>query len=80
MNSIAQLKDGNFYYVEKYDMVQGMFIDALGALFSVVGQNAVVDIFANKENKTFSDVTICKTYGNMIQPIENNIKYQIKII
>jgi hypothetical protein len=39
MSEICQLRDGNFYYVEKLDMVDECFIDALGGLFSVVGEN-----------------------------------------
>lgn len=36
MNKICSLKDGNFYYVEKLDQIDEFFVDALGALFSVV--------------------------------------------
>lgn len=36
MNKISKVKDGNFYYVEKLDTIDEMFIDALGGLFSVV--------------------------------------------
>ncbi len=36
MNGISKLKDGSFYYVEKLDTVDEMFVDALGGLFSVV--------------------------------------------
>ena len=39
MNKISQYKDGNFYFVEKLDTVDEMFVDALGGLFSVVAQN-----------------------------------------
>lgn len=80
MGDIAGLKDGNFYYVEKYDQVQGMFIDALGALFSVIGQNVVLDIKVNKQNKNFSDVTITKVYGHQILEKEQNIHYQVNLI
>ena len=35
MSNISKLKDGGFYYVDKLDTVDEMFIDALGgALFS----------------------------------------------
>jgi hypothetical protein len=36
MNNISKLKDGKFYFVEKLDKVDEMFIDAIGGLFSVV--------------------------------------------
>lgn len=42
MAGISMLRDGSFYYIEKLDMVDECFVDALGGLFSVVGEN--VDI------------------------------------
>jgi len=36
MNDISKIKDGSFYYVEKLDVVDEMFVDALGGLFSVI--------------------------------------------
>lgn len=38
MSKISLLRDGNFYYVEKLDMVDECFVDALGELYSVVGE------------------------------------------
>jgi hypothetical protein len=34
--SIAQIRDGSFYYIEKLDTVDESFADALGGLMSVV--------------------------------------------
>ncbi len=65
MSGISKLKDGNFYFVEKLEQVDEMFVDALGGLFSVVGQDAQILVTTNKENKHFSDVKISKTYGDM---------------
>lgn len=39
MSSIADLKDGNFYYIEKLNTVDEVFADAMGGLFSVVAEN-----------------------------------------
>lgn len=39
MTGISKLKDGNFYFVEKLDTVDECFVDALGGLFSIVGQD-----------------------------------------
>ena len=36
MREIAKLRDGGFYYVEKLDVVDEMFVDALGGLISVI--------------------------------------------
>lgn len=65
MTNIAACKDGNFYFVQDIDKVDEMFVDALGGLFSVVGQNVKIDIKLKKEHQVFSDVSIAKTYGEM---------------
>jgi hypothetical protein len=36
MNSIASLKDGNFYFIQDLTKLDECFVDALAALFSVV--------------------------------------------
>lgn len=58
MNDISKLRDGGFYYVEKLDTVDEMFIDALGGLFSVVASDVLIVVKANKANKKFADVNI----------------------
>ena len=40
MKSIANLKDGNFYYIETLEIVSECFVDALGGLISVIGLNS----------------------------------------
>ena len=37
MKAIANLKDGNFYYIETLDIVNECFVDALGGLISIIG-------------------------------------------
>jgi len=39
MTSLSDLKDGKFYFVEKLDTVDECFVDCLGGLISVVGQD-----------------------------------------
>ena len=39
MSNIAKVQDGNFYYIEKFEDVDVMFVDALGALISIVAEN-----------------------------------------
>jgi hypothetical protein len=58
MNSISKLKDGGFYYVEKLDTVDEMFMDALGGLFSVIASDIHIMVKVNKSNKKFADVNI----------------------
>ena len=65
MSDIAKLKDGSFYYVEKLDTVDEMFVDALGGLFSVVAQDVQLEVKVNRQNKTFADISVKKTYGWM---------------
>jgi len=38
MSHISTLRDGNFYYIEKLDLVEESFVDALGGLFSVIAE------------------------------------------
>jgi len=37
MRNIANLRDGNFYFIDKLEVVDECFVDALGGLMSVVG-------------------------------------------
>eukprot|EP00331_Platyophrya_macrostoma_P015459 CAMPEP_0176474580 /NCGR_PEP_ID=MMETSP0127-20121128/43086_1 /TAXON_ID=938130 /ORGANISM="Platyophrya macrostoma, Strain WH" /LENGTH=588 /DNA_ID=CAMNT_0017869993 /DNA_START=57 /DNA_END=1823 /DNA_ORIENTATION=- len=46
MNAIAKMKDGNFYFIEKYDTVDECFVDAIGALISVVGEDISLNVQA----------------------------------
>lgn len=57
-----------------------MFINALGGLFSVIGQDVEISIRVQKENKVFSDVTISKTFGSFWKENEPNIAYNINLI
>ena len=40
MKSIANFKDGNFYYIETLEIVNECFVDAIGGLISVIGLNS----------------------------------------
>lgn len=64
MTSIANLRDGNFYYIEKLDQVDECFADALGGLFSVVAEDINISVTPNNKN-LFSDMKISKIYGDM---------------
>jgi hypothetical protein len=56
-----------------------MFVDALSGLFSVVAQDVKITIKANKDNKTFSDVNVSKTYGDMFKYDDKKLEYNISI-
>jgi hypothetical protein len=47
MSSIAKLKDGNFYFVDKFDTIDEMFVDALGALFSTIAENVNIVVITS---------------------------------
>ncbi|KAL4429509.1 hypothetical protein ABPG74_014284 [Tetrahymena malaccensis] len=63
MNQISKLKDGSFYYIEKTDQVDMFFVDALGGLFSVIGQDVLIKVKSVKELS--KDVNIVRNYGDM---------------
>jgi hypothetical protein len=44
MDEIAQLGDGNFYYVEDLTKLDEFFVDALAALLSIIAQDCTVSI------------------------------------
>ncbi|KAL4486848.1 hypothetical protein ABPG72_009612 [Tetrahymena utriculariae] len=67
MQSIAQIKDGSFYYVERNEQVDEFFIDALGGL-----QNEMFQKF-------FKNSYVSKTYGPMWRVVNKNQEYTIKI-
>ncbi|EGR32362.1 von willebrand factor type a domain protein [Ichthyophthirius multifiliis] len=83
MNNICDLKDGNFYYVEKIDQVNEFFVDALGGIFSVVAQDIQIDFSLNIQDanfqKRFKQCQISKTYGNMFKCVNQNSHFQINI-
>lgn len=39
MKAISNMKDGNFYFIKTLEIVNECFIDALGGLFSIIGNN-----------------------------------------
>ncbi|KAL4495138.1 hypothetical protein ABPG72_007245 [Tetrahymena utriculariae] len=64
MNEIASYKEGNFYYIEDIDKTDLYFADALGGLFSVVGNQLEFD-FSLCSQALLENITISKVYGDM---------------
>ena len=62
MSSIAKLKDGNFYFVEKLETVDECFVDAIGGLISVIGKDTTITIQTVKSD-VFPNVEIKKAFG-----------------
>jgi len=62
MHSIAELQDGNFYYIEKLETVDECFVDCLGGLISVVGQDVSI-VIKTEPSEVFPAMQITKAYG-----------------
>ena len=74
MRKLATIKDGNFFYIEKLDLVDEYFVNALGGLLSVIGEK--LNLKASTVNKPpFSDLRISKVFGPQWQYHENEKYY-----
>ena len=62
MSTIAKYRDGNFYFIQKLDTADECFVDALGGLISVVGQDASIAI-RPVNSEIFPNVQIKKAFG-----------------
>lgn len=62
MNSIAELTDGKFYFVEKLETVDECFAHAIDGLENIVGQDTTIEIQA-VESEIFPKIRIKKAYG-----------------
>ena len=74
MRKLATLKDGNFYYIEKLDLVDESFVSALAGLLSVVGEKFTLKVLANTK-PPFSDLRISKVYGTQWKHNEEDKSY-----
>jgi len=78
MNDIADLRDGNFYFIEKLDTVDEAFVDCLGGLLSSVGQNVLIKI-KPEQSEFLQGVEITKAYGDAIMWAREGDTYITKI-
>ena len=44
MTSLCNLKNGSFYFVNDISLLDEFFVDALGGLVSVVGENIEISV------------------------------------
>jgi hypothetical protein len=75
MNKISSLKDGNFYFIQDLSKLDECFINALGALFSVIAQNVKITI---QILENYVDSKCLRTFGNMWTTLDNE-NYLIEI-
>jgi hypothetical protein len=76
LSEVATRKEGNFYYILKLDTVDEAFVNALGALFSVVAEKVRV-LVQETAKGPFAGVKIAKTYGPMWKKTERG--YEIEL-
>jgi len=64
MTSLCNLKHGSFYFVNDISLLDEFFVDALGGLVSVVGENieVIVQLIALPP---FDGIKISRTYGKI---------------
>jgi Mg-chelatase subunit ChlD len=63
MSGLAQLKDGSFYFIDKLDTVDEVFVDCLGGLISVVAQNMNITVKGNNNDSVLPGIKILKAFG-----------------
>jgi hypothetical protein len=78
MSEIATLRDGNFYFIQDLTKLDECFIDALGALFSVVAQDILITISLNVQVHPYVKPICSQTYGEMWYK-KSEEKFEIKI-
>ena len=72
MKNIADLRDGNFFFIEKYETLDEAVANCMGGLFSVIAEE--INIVIKSELKgIFADVKITKAFGDIsfYNPVKN---------
>lgn len=78
MKNIANVRDGNFFYIDKLETLDEAFANCLGGLFSVIAEEVIITI-KSKMHGMFADMKIIKAFGDIT--IYNKVKdeYNIKL-
>lgn len=64
MKNIADVRDGNFFFIEKYETLDEAVANCMGGLFSVIAEE--INITVKSELKgNFSDIRIVKAFGDI---------------
>mmetsp|Transcript_33206 Transcript_33206/g.30145 ORF Transcript_33206/g.30145 Transcript_33206/m.30145 type:complete len:110 (+) Transcript_33206:674-1003(+) len=64
MRALSDIKDGNFYFMNKPDDIDSCFIDCLGGLLSTIGSDAKIHVDICESQAFGKGVVIAKTYGD----------------
>ena len=75
---IAKLRDGSFYYIEKLDIVDEAFADALGGLMSVVANDVSIHV-KSVAVRPFDGIKITNTFGDKWSKQSATGSYEIKL-
>ncbi|KAM3132388.1 hypothetical protein pb186bvf_015488 [Paramecium bursaria] len=78
MTKICNLRNGAFYFVSNISLLDEFFVNALGALVTVVADQITISVLA-QPNEPFQDIKIGKTYGTMWKQITQNRSYDISL-
>lgn len=64
MKNIADVRDGNFFFIEKYETLDEAVANCMGGLFSVIAEE--INITVKSELKgNFADIKISKAFGDI---------------
>lgn len=76
LQQMSEAKGGNYYFVNDVSKIEECFLDCLGMVTSVLGQNIVID-FKLKPSKIIPEIRFHKTFGpywDTLSPINSQIK------
>lgn len=82
MSEIANLKNGSFYYVDKEEILDEIFVDCLGGLLSVVAVNAKIDFEIMQNPRAFGNnqIKLKKIFGNAKKITDHGFSISIPYI
>lgn len=78
MKNIANLRDGNFFYIDKLETLDEAFANCMGGLFSVIAEEINITI-RSRLRGVFADIKIVKAYGDITLYDRNKDEYNIKL-
>jgi hypothetical protein len=82
MREIAKMGEGNFYFIEKLDLVDECFVDALGGLMSVVAQNIQIKVKVSQLHgilEPTQKLKISKVFGSKWAQMTAEEEFEIKL-
>lgn len=78
MKNIANLRDGNFFYVDKLETLDEAFANCLGGLFSVIAEEINI-VIRSRLRGIFADIKIFKAFGDITIYDTKKDQYNVKL-